>query len=96
MRKITSIILALAFILVAVTGVQMALPHGGDVKDKPAIIQSSENEKNSAVSVSRAPRQASFYPKAAHEWAGYVFIVAGCMHLVFNIKPMQSYLGMRK
>ena len=94
MRKFTSIILALAFIIVAVTGVQMSLPHGE--RSKPPVVQSSVNGNDIAASTPRVPQQVSFYPKAAHEWGGYLFIIAGLMHLVLNIKPMQSYLRIRR
>ena len=96
MRKITSIILALAFIIVALTGVQMDFSHSGGDRSKPPAVQSMDNGNNIAVKASNVPRQVSFYPKVAHEWAGYLFIIAGLMHLLLNIKPMQSYLRIRR
>jgi hypothetical protein len=96
MRKMTSLILALAFIIVAVTGVQLDLAHGGREKPKQAITQSKVDAASSAASAPRELRQPSFYPKTAHEWSGYLFIVAGCVHLVLNLRAMKSYLGIKR
>lgn len=37
-------------------------------------------------------RSPSVYPKKVHDWAGYVFIGAGLVHLVLNRKIMLAYL----
>jgi len=97
MRKFTSIILALAFILVSITGVQMTDGGGhglGDNGKYPAV-QSQPVGNNIAANSSAEPRQKSFYPKAAHEWGGYIFIIAGLVHLGLNLKPMKSYLRIK-
>ncbi len=95
LKIITTIILALAFILVSVTGVQMKFPRSGGEGDKPPVIQGGA-DGNSAVHASRAaPAGRPFYPKEAHEWAGYLFIVAGCVHLALNFKSMRSYLWLK-
>lgn len=89
MRKIISIILALAFVIVSVTGVQMAM---GGTSKRP-VIKSAITESNAIVSSDvHVSRQAPFYPKKAHEWMGYIFIIAGVAHIVFNIRPMVSYI----
>lgn len=79
MRKITSIILALAFIVVSITGVQMigAHGHGPGGHGKYPAVQSQPVGSNTAVDRSEESRQKSFYPRAAHEWGGYIFIIAG-------------------
>jgi len=95
LKRITTIILALAFILVSVTGVQMKFPQSGGGGGKPPVIQGGA-DGNSAVHAARvAPAGRPFYPKEAHEWAGYLFIVAGCVHLALNFKSMRSYLRLR-
>jgi hypothetical protein len=96
MRKITSLILALAFIMVAVTGIQLDLSHGGGKESKPAHTQSNAATISHAVSAAHDFHQPSFYPKVIHEWFGYLFIVAGCVHLILNLKAMQSYLRIKK
>ena len=48
-------------------------------------------ERN-APSVAAMP----FYPKKMHEWAGYLFIGAGVIHLVLNQKFMLSYLRFKR
>ncbi|WP_346355608.1 DUF4405 domain-containing protein [Azotosporobacter soli] len=95
MRKITSIILALAFILVSITGIQLT---GGKPPASAATVQiqsvasAAPNSENAAAPV----RQKSFYPKVAHEWGGYLFILAGAVHLGLNWRPMRSYLQPKK
>ncbi|MBP2656147.1 MAG: hypothetical protein H6Q73_3716 [Firmicutes bacterium] len=37
-----------------------------------------------------------FYSQKAHEWAGYLFIGAGLVHIGLNRKPMLSYFKFRK
>jgi hypothetical protein len=45
---------------------------------------------------SMAMEERPFYPKEAHEWAGFLFIGAGLVHLGLNIRPMLSYFRLRK
>jgi quinol-cytochrome oxidoreductase complex cytochrome b subunit len=96
MRRITSIILTLAFIVVAITGVQLDFSHASKTGGKPPVMQSNVEGNSVGDSIPTVAHQASFYPKAAHKWAGYLFIVAGFMHLGLNIGPMRSYLGLRQ
>ena len=94
MRRITSIILAIAFVIVSVTGVQMALgskPQGV----QPQSIQ-QQSVPSSDSSKSTVKREMPFYPKKAHEWFGYLFIGAGVVHVVLNKRPMFSYLKLGK
>ena len=84
MRRLTSIILAIAFVVLSVSGVQMTLPKPQSVQQ-----QTVGNPEDNKVMVKR---EKSFYPKAAHEWAGYLFIGAGLVHVVLNRKPMVAYL----
>ena len=89
MRRSASIILMIAFIIVSVSGVQMA------VTPKPQSIQQQSvgnPDGNKSMAVSAKP----FYPKKAHEWAGYLFIGAGLVHIVLNRRPMLAYLRPRK
>lgn len=90
MRKTTSLILVLAFILVSITGVQMT---GGSGHAPVSTVQAQ-----SADTAADAPKQLrpkSFYPKVAHEWGGYLFIIAGLTHLGLNLRPMRSYLRIK-
>lgn len=97
MRKFTSILLALAFILVSITGIQLTGGGGGrgpsDVKS--STVQSQPVGNTIAVNSSENVRQKSFYPKVAHEWGGYLFILAGLVHLGLNLRPMKSYLKIK-
>ena len=89
MRRITSIMLMIAFIIVSVSGVQMA------VVPKPQNVQ-QQMQGNHDGDKSMAIGGMPFYPKKAHEWVGYLFIGAGLVHIVLNRKLMLSYLGIGK
>ena len=85
MRKAASIALLISFILVSVTGVQM------DFTPKTQKMQQVQTSStgDSEINQKRSP---SVYPKKVHDWAGYVFIGAGLVHLVLNRKIMLAYL----
>ena len=89
MRRITSIILAVAFIIVSVSGLEMSLmPRPKKVQQQ--VVANSEGSK--PVSTTPMP----FYPKKAHEWIGYLFIGAGLVHVDLNKGAMLSYLKPKK
>lgn len=90
MRRITSLLLAIAFVVVSASGIQMVVGH----KDRAPQVQQSAQVSGGEVSVKA--KEKSFYPKAAHEWFGYLFIGAGIVHLGLNLRPMKSYLGVKK
>jgi len=91
MRRITSIILTITFIIVSVSGVQMGVVP----KDKPQKVQ-QQTLGNYDGDKSMARGEIPFYPKKAHEWAGYLFIGAGLVHIFLNKRPMLSYFRLRK
>jgi hypothetical protein len=92
MRRIAAIILALAFIIVSVTGIQMiAIPREKPQKLTQQAIENKDIGKNTGANAARL-----FNPKKVHEAAGFIFIGAGLVHLVFNRKPMRSYLRFGK
>jgi cytochrome b561 len=88
MRRITSIILLLAFIIVSVSGIHMVLVP------KPQNIQQQMLGKHDSDKLT-VRGEMPFYPKKAHEWSGYILIVAGLVHLGLNRKPMLSYFRRR-
>ncbi len=88
MRRITSIILVIAFISLSVSGLHMALVP------KPHNIQQQTAGKNDSDKLA-ARGEMPFYPKKAHEWSGYIFIAAGLVHLGLNRRPMLSYFRRR-
>jgi hypothetical protein len=94
MRRITSIILLVTFLAVSVTGLQMTLFKGEGGEQKPPIIEKSIVDNSTDASVPTHPAR-SFYPKGVHELTGYIFILAGLLHLGLNIKPMKTYFGMK-
>lgn len=90
MRRITSIILAIAFVVVSITGIHMV------VVPKPQNIHRQVLSSNPTGDKSTTRGEIPFYPKKAHEWAGYLFIGAGVVHIVLNKRPMLSYLKIGK
>lgn len=83
-RKIASITLAVAFILLSITGLQLSLGP------KPAKNPIQIEQQQAPVK-----QEKSFYPKELHEWAGYAFIAAGTVHLALNAKPLMNYLKIK-
>lgn len=69
MRKIASVILLVTFIILSVSGVQLATVPKPQAVQRPAGIPNTDK--------STAKREMPFYPKQAHEVAGYLFIGAG-------------------
>lgn len=89
MRRIISIVLAIAFVVVSITGIHMV------VVPKPQNVH-QQAVSNPVGDKSIIRGQIPFYPKKAHEWAGYLFIGAGVVHIVLNKRPMLSYLKIGK
>jgi cytochrome b561 len=85
-RKIVSIILSIAFIILSITGIQISMEGGH---------KNHDIGNNVLSNVSDIPHQPSFYPKEAHEWFGYIFIIVGIAHLILNIKPLLSYFRIK-
>jgi len=94
MRRITSIILAVVFIVVSVTGVQMDIVQDSlKAEGKSLMIQQEMSDGSIIIIVSQ---DKLFYPRSAHKIAGYLFIVAGLVHLGLNIRPMLFYLKRKR
>jgi hypothetical protein len=93
MRRITSIILALAFIIVSVTGIQMEIVQDGlKVESKSLMVQQEiiNDKNNDTIIVVSAAKL--FYPREVHKFFGYLFIVTGLIHLKLNMRPLLFYL----
>lgn len=96
MRRFISLTLLITYLVVSITGIQLVLPH--DKGGKPPAISTSIAAESSAPSSSAKAAEKStppFYPKRMHEWAGYLFIVAGLAHLYLNRRPLKNYLQKR-
>lgn len=89
MRKWISIMLTAAFLVLSVSGLQLAMGQ------KPASVQQQMSVSHNTDGA--APKgQLPFYPKQAHEWAGFLFIAAGAAHIGLNRRAMLSYVGIKK
>jgi hypothetical protein len=96
MRRITSIIVGLTFITLAVTGLQMGLFHGGEGHGGPPFMENADGGMNRPARGPQMGHRESIYPKAMHEWAGYLFVIGGAGHLILNSKTMLRYLGIKQ
>lgn len=87
MRRIISVLLLLLFLLLSVSGLQMAFSF----KDKPFFSSQQPQLSHDSTPVTSI-RPKSFYPKEMHEWAGFLFIGVGVVHIGLNRKSMWLYL----
>ncbi len=90
MRKIISIALLITYLILSITGIQLTFPH--DKGTKPSAVISEERGSTTRIVEKTKP---PFYPKGMHEWAGYIFILSGLVHIYLNRKPIKSYLHKR-
>lgn len=90
MRKTVSLLLFITFVLLSVSGVQLA------TGSKPTNLSQQATVRVQGEQPAPVQREMPFYPKKAHEWAGYLFIGAGVLHLVLNKRAMLSYIKIKK
>jgi len=95
MRRATSIVLAVSFILVAVTGLTMALgghhgpgggPHGMRAGAGPGF----------GPPGGPGERVEPLFPKQIHEWGAYLMVLAGVVHIGLNWRVLVCYLGLQR
>lgn len=87
MRKFISITLLITYLTLSISGIQLVLPHDKGGKPSVAISRDSSSPAGTVEKMNLP-----FYPKKMHEWAGYVFILAGLVHIYLNREPIKSYL----
>ncbi len=94
MRKITSVILTVCFIVLLITVAFMSGPkhQEGMRRGGPPVASANAEMRHSA----KSPHgNRGFFPKELHELAGYTFLVFGIVHIVINGKCLLSYVGFR-
>jgi len=79
-RKIASIILLITFVILSITGVILDIV-GPEVHMKGEVLTRT-TEINLLLE--------------AHDLIGYVFIIAGIVHTIINIRPIMSYFGIKR
>jgi cytochrome b561 len=92
MRRVTSLLLLVIFVLLAVTGLVMVFSHGGGSRppaDFASAVQTGER-------LLAQPRGNSFFPKELHEWMGYAMIGVVVLHVVLNGRLLLQYCGIRE
>ncbi|MCE5241415.1 DUF4405 domain-containing protein [bacterium] len=105
MRRVTSILLTLSFVLVSVTGLVMALrprhappPGFGAGSQMSAPPEAGEAAEPGEFQRPEGPgeRRQPLFPKKLHELAGFVAILAGLIHIVLNWRPLLCHFGLRR
>jgi hypothetical protein len=95
MRRFTSLVLLVLFVLLAVTGVWMARDHHGPRLGPPAVTATASPESG-AGAAGPGYRGPPFFPKRLHEAAGFALILAALLHLIFNYRTLLSHCGLRQ
>lgn len=88
MRRITSVLLLLLFLLLSVSGLQMAFSF----KDKSFLSSQQAQINHDSSQINNIRPTKNFYPKEVHEWVGFLFIGAGLVHIGLNRKSIWFYL----
>jgi len=100
MRRATSIVLALAFILVSVTGLFMALGprHGPGGPPPGAGFGGPFGDDEGGGFEKGGPRgpHEPLFPKQLHEWGAYLLVIASLIHIGLNWRPLLCHLGLRR
>ena len=94
MRKFVSVVIAVSFLALLVTTSVMTMGgHGeGERRGGPPIATASGGPAE------RGPHRGEhgFFPMGLHQLAGFSLLLFGCFHVVYNGKPLMSYVGLRK
>ena len=100
MRRATSVVLTLSFVLVSLTGLQMGLGshHGPPPGVSPRLAADADGvggEEGQMRTPGGPPGHPPIYPKLLHEWLGYLLALSGVMHVVLNWRPLLCHFGLR-
>lgn len=101
-RRIVSITLMVMFAFVAITGIQMhSSTHNGHDQHMTAsnaisFEKSKVEGKSHSDTLQKPSKEDNFILERLHEWAGYLLVILGVIHLVINRKLMLAYIGLRK
>jgi len=99
MRRITSLVLLATFLVVTVTGIHMVVGHHNRQAGPgagPRATAAAEGSGGAAAPVVAVRPKGGFYPKELHEWAAFVMVAAGIVHVILNFKVMMCHLGLAK
>lgn len=97
MRKVTSVVLAVCFVLILVTVIPMATRdkhHGGRKIGRFAAAQRGMGPHGGEMPPHG--EHGDIFPRVIHEWAGYTFLVFGAIHVYLNRKCLFSYMGIKQ
>lgn len=94
MRKASSIVIAVTFVVVLVTAVfMMGEDHheGPRMRGPHARFASAERPQ-----AEQRRGEEQIFAKHLHEVAGVVFLVFGIVHVVYNHRPLLAHFGVRR
>lgn len=94
MRKVTSIVCSICFVLVLVTVIYTTARkhHEPQRRGRPPVVSQADGARQF-----RPPHgKHGFFPKGLHELAGYTFLLFGTVHIIYNGKCLLSYVGIRR
>lgn len=91
LQAMVSIVLMVLFAFVSISGIQMHIPVHTD-QDSHLELSSGSVERHIAGERGFAD---NFVLKRLHEWAGYLLIIFGLVHLIFNRKVMLAHISLR-
>ncbi|MGQ9729953.1 MAG: DUF4405 domain-containing protein [Candidatus Zipacnadales bacterium] len=98
MSRVISVALTVIFLVVALTGLYMALVHpshrhrGGP----PQMAYTEEGARASGGPDRFGPSREPFFPKKLHEWSSGLFLMVAVVHIVLNWKALLSHFGLHR
>jgi len=106
MRRVTSILLAVSFILLAVSGLSMMVRHGPGAGHGPPSMAGEGRGLGPPDGRERGPRfraagppgehREPLFPVQLHELGALVMLVAGIVHITLNWKALLCHIGLRR
>lgn len=96
MRKITSIILVLAFFAVCITGVQLEILDERPETNQPRTVQVEIKEAEHVADPSAQSGSLEHFTHRLHVVSGFIMLITGLVHVSYNFWPMMRYIGIRK
>lgn len=106
MRRVTSILLALSFALLTVTGLSMMLRHGPGSGHGPPSMAGEGRGLGPPDGRGQGPGFRAAGPPGEHrgplflvhlhEVSALVMVIAGIVHIILNRRPLLAYIGVHR
>jgi cytochrome b561 len=89
-RRITSLLLLVVFLVLVITGLIMSSSHGPHGPGGPSPANLADDRP-----IGEDRPNSSFNPKEFHEFAGIVMLVLVLIHLALNFSIFMRYIGLK-